>query len=140
MAPASRHASTCAADAQRAPRQPVEVLALAGSARGEVTECVDEHERGLGRHFSEPVAAGRRRDGTQQPLARPLDAVELTRGAAASGVAVGALDVGRQPPHTDRETRPPSQDAADSSSRCASSKTTASCSGSTLAPEATCAK
>ena len=125
---------------ERPPGERVEILALPLQCVREVAERVDQHERRLGGHLAQPLPARRRGDGAQQPLACALDAVDLPGGQGALCFAAGALDVGGEPAEPARETRPPSHEAADSSSRCASSKITASCSGSTPPPEARCAK
>ena len=106
------------------------------SALGEVAERVDEHERRLGGHLAQPPPArrpARPRAAAARPTARPGRAA--ARAAASAPRGRRARRRARAAAAPARETRPPSHDAADSSSRCASSKTTASCSGSTPPPD-----
>ena len=124
--------------AERAARERVEVLGLSVQRRREVAERVGQDERRLDRHFADAAPPGGRSDRAEQAVAGPLHAIEPARGQRSLRLAARALDVVCEPPQPCRETRPPSQDAADSSSRCASSKTTASCSGSTPPPDAMC--
>ncbi len=84
--------------AERAARQRVEILGLPVQRRREIAERVDEDERRLDGHLAQPPPAGRWSDRAQQPLAGPLDAVELARGQRTLRLAARALDVVREPP------------------------------------------
>ena len=102
---------------------------LRPAARRQLAERVDEHAAlGSGGSRSRRLPAAGATARNSAPPA--LDAVELPRGDGTSGLAAGAARRRSRAGET-RASRPapPSQDAAVSSSRCASSKTTASCSG-----------
>ncbi len=73
---------------------------------GERRERVAEREGLFLGRLAQPPAAGRRGDGRQQPLARPLDAVEGTCGQCLLALAAGSLEVEGKP------TQPRAGDAA----------------------------
>ena len=104
--PGSRHDSTSPAAPSARRDERVEILGLPVQRRREIAERVDEDERRLDRHLAQPPPAGGRGDRAQQPLAGPLDAVELARGQRPLRLAARALDVVREP------AQPCSRDAA----------------------------
>ena len=116
------------AHAAGAQSEEVELVVRAGQRDGELGEAVDE--RALDQRWLTEAAAARYRCHRTDEHALRLAARDRARSRDGNArLEAGAADVRSSRLNAHVETLPPSHDAAVSSSRCASSKTTASCSG-----------